>query len=975
MANPIIDTRNIIIPPGNVLGTYPSTGEEIWRNTQPVQTPLIPGPARSPPQSTTLPPVGGQQSTTNVTDVNLYAYMRGIYIDIVARNLRPNRQVYVFFDGKDVGKLIQQPNIIAVDNSEVITTTLGTPTSNITNGAVNIYTTEEVILVSNNNAQVVDSDLVDDTMRVGRARVLYAQSKSGGQLTYLYLSNTYDANNSVSGNSTVAVINSSTGIISNTQIIRESTNFLKKSRRYLENTLNGMSNEDIEEELAKNKAWRIDKKNVNEEDIVGTTITLLNGSNPGITRTIVSYNVSNGEIYLSSGFPGTFEASSNIIYTLDNVDPTINSNNTIIIDGVSAFVDNGAPDVVEAGLPTNISSTKLYTDETGTFVGTLYIPDPSVSEEYRFRVGEKLLRISDSPTNNPDNATTIAEYIFVAFGLSLDKRQVVFSGTSTSTRQTQPTPSGEGSSSNTSSGNVRTTKSGRRDPTAQSFYIDPQEYPNGFFTPYVDLFFANKGTLPIEVQIRAMVNGFPSSSDILPYATSILDSVHVNVSDAPNPNDPDTYTRFIFQSPIYLSPDTEYALVVITNDFDYDIYVSELGEKIIGSDRIVSEQPYLGSLFKSQNARTYTPIQLEDMMFVIHKCVFDTTGTVSYTEMKDRNYIRPRSRPVGTDFYAADAFELHSDAIEFPGTSLTYSYRAKTFSNNTFDATYTEFKPEKLIPLDVRKVINSPEYTSDKTFFMRVDLSTNSPDISPILYTNKQSLGVATTLINKLELNGSKVIIANTGNGYTSQNTSVIFNSDAGQGANAKVIIKSEPYLTGKIAYLNFDSEGSGYADNVTVTISSTDGNDAVVIVPSETDKSGGPAIARYISKTVTLAPEFEAGDLRVYLTAINPKEAIVNVYYKVRNKFDTEPIDDKYWMRMRRVPGIGEYTTGTTPIEYEYRPSLSSNNIIYSTDSATFDTFSQYKIKIVMSSTDTVLSKIPYIYEMIAIALPADTE
>lgn len=954
-----IDSRTITLLPGGSLGTYPQRQDDALFNMQQPQSMMVPVSPDTLVQTTTIPTQTSQLDINYVSDVNLYSYMRGISIDIVARNLRPNRRIYVFFDGKDVGKLIQQPNIIEVDNPEI-----ATPISNVSNGSVNINTTEEI---------VIDRASVDGPEVSGRSKILYVKQK--GEQTFLYINHISGAqSNSSNDVATIAVINNRTGQIANVVTQRHYSGILEKSRRYLEQRPDGMSVEDMRKELMKGRAWKINDVNrvdrANTPNLVGQTITLLNGGIPGETTTIVSYNVSNGEIYLAKGFPDIMP-SSNIIYTLDGVDPTLNSNNIIVIDGESVFVDNGAPDVVEAGSSTSSSTVKLYTDETGTFVGTLHIPNPIFSEDYRFRVGEKLLRISDSPTNNPDNATTIAEYVFVAFGLSLEKRQVIFSGFSTNENpltQPTPTPPVEGSSNNP--------RPKRKDPTAQSFYIDPEEYPNGFFTPFIDLFFANKGTLPIEVQIRPMVNGFPSSSEILPNAVCILDANAVKVSDTPDPNNSDTYTRFVFPSPVYLSPDMEYALVVTTNDFDYDIYVSELGEKIIGSDRIVSEQPYLGSLFKSQNAKTYTPIQLEDMMFVIHKCKFDSTGTISFTENKDINYTRPvytRTRDI--DMIPVDAIELHSDAVELPGTNLTYSYRAKTLSNNAFDVSYAEFKPEKKVLFDVRKVINSPAYDTDKSFFMRIDLSTTSPDISPIVYTSKQSLGATTTLINNMGLDTSRVLIANTGNGYTRQNTSVTFTANTGQGANAKVVIKSEPFQTGKIEFLQFDSLGYGYVDNVTVNISSTDGNGAVAIVTSETDKSGGPALARYISKTVTLAPEFEAGDLRVYVTAIKPKEADVNVYYKVRNKFDVETIDDKYWVRMEKVPGISNYTVDSEPIEFEYRPSLSSNNIIYSTDNASFDTFSQYKIKIVMSSTDTVLSKIPYIYEMIAIALPADTE
>jgi hypothetical protein len=127
-------------------------------------------------------------------------------------------------------------------------------------------------------------------------------------------------------------------------------------------------------------------------------------------------------------------------------------------------------------------------------------------------------------------------------------------------------------------------------------------------------------------------------------------------------------------------------------------------------------------------------------------------------------------------------------------------------------------------------------------------------------------------------------------------------------------------------------------------------------------------------SKTVKLAPEFNAGDLRVFLTAIKPLNSSVYVYYKVRNNYDNEPIDNKRWVKLVEKTGpAGElyYTTSGAPIELEYRPSFSSNTIVYSSSTATFNTFNEFKIKIVLSSLNTTLDKIPYVFDMRAIALP----
>ena len=51
---------------------------------------------------------------------------------------------------------------------------------------------------------------------------------------------------------------------------------------------------------------------------------------------------------------------------------------------------------------------------------------------------------------------------------------------------------------------------------------------------------------------------------------------------------------------------------------------------VSGSNRFVSRQPHMGSLFKSQNNTTWIAVQSQDLKFKLHKATFSTTtGTVT----------------------------------------------------------------------------------------------------------------------------------------------------------------------------------------------------------------------------------------------------------------------------------------------------------------------------------------------------------
>ena len=165
---------------------------------------------------------------------------------------------------------------------------------------------------------------------------------------------------------------------------------------------------------------------------------------------------------------------------------------------------------------------------------------------------------------------------------------------------------------------------GSNDPLAQTFIVN--EY-GGAFIPKVDLFFAAKDkNLPVWVEIRTVVNGYPGPK-ILPFGRKLLEPSEINLDVFTSA----TPTTFTFDSPVFLQQGVEYCVVVLSQSIDYRIWISQLGELDVGgTNRIVSKQPHLGVLFKSQNNSTWNSVQAEDLKFTLYKCDFSTTsGTVT----------------------------------------------------------------------------------------------------------------------------------------------------------------------------------------------------------------------------------------------------------------------------------------------------------------------------------------------------------
>jgi hypothetical protein len=493
------------------------------------------------------------------------------------------------------------------------------------------------------------------------------------------------------------------------------------------------------------------------------------------------------------------------------------------------------------------------------------------------------------------------------------------------------------------------------DPIAQSFYVSAKDHKDGVFISSVDMYFKNKGDLPIELQIRPMENGYPSSNTVIPGASVMLESEDINISELPNTSNDMTMTRFAFPSPVYLNSGYDYSFVVITDDYAYDFYLSELGKQVLGGTTYISKQPFLGSLFKSQNERTWNAIQDEDIMFKMNMCVFNPVdGSIYLNENKSKI----------SSNVVYDSIEIQSDAIELPSTKMTYKYKGTSNTTGELDDQFTTISPDKKTDLSIRKVVTDANNTN--SFDLHVDLHTDNSDVSPMFFQNRQNFVAIENHINSTGLSYDKFTITNTGTGYT-ENASVTITSNIGYGANAY----AEVY-EGNVINIIVDNAGTGYVDNAFAIIEGS-GTGAEVEIITEVGASGGPSWARYISKTVTLVEGFDAGDLRVFLTANKPAGSNVQVYYKVRNWLDPEKIDDKYWNRMVQKTGEFTYSVDGEQIEYEYRPSLTSNNIVYSTDLATYKTFNQFVIKVTLSSIDTVPSKIPYVYDLRAIALPED--
>jgi hypothetical protein len=967
-----------------------------------------------------------------VRDISIIPYMRGLEIDFIGYKLRPQRRVWLYFDNNRIDQYIQRPNIIETTTynptikdiksgnrewiriKDSVARVLHIETNEDT-GTTRIYTAEFVNPVTIDTQDVITSLNTSYRNEVSSYSHFSGRLRSGSNNTSLLLS--FDANSETDdyyvGNTITLVSGTKAGeaveIIGYNCATR--TAFVNAGLVDVpENTIYSIGDARI--------GWTISKTQANYVTSRGFISGVFHFPDPSISdfkvrtgerifrildndRNDIKTTTTKAEYKFVSN--GLNVDQSQIIErqittdTFTNVDiiqpptPTPTVTPTRSATPTPSSTVTATPTPTRTRTPTRTpSSTSAVTPtptRTGTPTSTL-LPEPGTPTPTPTRTDtptSTLLPEPGTPTPTPTRTDTPTSTLLPEPGTPTPTP----TRTGTPTGTVAPTPTGTPTRSPTPSpSNVElsfcedlsnffefegglfyfdgdatfTWESlcipGYDDPIAQSFSVSSLEYPNGLYLTSVDLFFRNRGELlPIELQIRPMVNGYPSSFDVVPGSSVILEPEQVNVSELPRANDPRTATRFTFSSPVYLPSGADYAIVLITDDYGYDYYVAEKGEKILGSERVISQQPFLGSLFKSQNQRTWTAIQDEDMMFILNKAEFNTgSGSVVFREKKNNT----------TEDTIFDSLHVRSDSIQLSSTSVDYEYKITPNFTRRLQNAYNKFFADRRHDLTERAVIESDEFK--KSFDMRINLSTRDRNVSPTVFQNRQNVVTIENIINDTNITPDKVNIINPGTGYTS-NAALLFVSEVGIGANGWAIANT---TTGGLEEVVLDSFGKNYVDNVDVVIIG-DGEGAQIEVSTETRSTGGPSLTRYISRTVTLADGIDAGDLRVLLTAKRPKESDIQVYYKTKNSQDFDEIDTKNWIRMVQKTGQFAYSVDDEKIEYEFRPSLTSNNIVYQTEFNSYNNFNQFKIKIVLASSGTTADKIPYVYDIRAIALPGD--
>lgn len=607
-------------------------------------------------------------------------------------------------------------------------------------------------------------------------------------------------------------------------------------------------------------------------------------------------------------------------------------------------------------------SSELISNNHGEIEGSFFIPS---SPTNRFRAGTREFKLLDISKNDDASALSRTSLNYTAQG-TLDTRQK----TITSTRITQTRTRRW----------TETTRVRNRDPLAQSFTVNK---PSGMFVTKVQTYFKTKdSTVPVELQIRPMVNGIPSATEIIGNASKFLNPSSVNLPSSQTQTGVlASPTTFEFDEPIFLNPDTDYAIVLLAESIDYNAYVAETYAFELGStEKRISRQPSMGSLFKSQNGKTWEPDQTKDLMFKIFQAEFDTAGGYAVFENAPVESEALEQNPfftVSGDATITMLFPNHgydvSDTIVISGLEASTSYNGIQGSQINGTRTVTAVDGfgltfEAAATASSGGRIGGEGIVADRQVQFDIitpNFTTLQPDDTSLTFQSKMTTGKSLAAVTgqqvryQKDANWSSEVVVNDEN-YL--NAPRLIAKTANETAELGSGVKSLEFkvqmdtVRGDVSPLIdaqrlsvttqnnlIDNQASGAASGFNVPLSYV----------AETVAFGGSSLAKHITSVANL--EESAVGLKVMISAVKPSGSDFDLYYRTAN--DGVNIFEVDWTLQS-----AEQTIAPDPNNFrDYR-------FLVGGDGGSLDPFTQYQFKIVMRSNNSSL--VPVFKDLRAIAL-----
>ena len=624
--------------------------------------------------------------------------------------------------------------------------------------------------------------------------------------------------------------------------------------------------------------------------------------------------------------------------------------------------------------------SNLISDTNGNITGSFFIPSTT---SLKFRTGELPFELLDVSTYDLTAAITRAKTTFVSSGVLetrqrtfLTTRHITLSGGGNTRQFRDAGPSGDGGGSGSAPDG---------DPLAQTFFVDER---SGIFATKIDIRFSQKPTsgVPVFVELRAVVNGYPSSSQIYPGST-----VYKAPSSITTSTDATAITTFEFDEPIYL-PYGEHSIVVGSDSNKYKVYIAETYQFQLGTtEKRVNRQPTLGSLFKSQNSRTWEADQTKDLTFQLYRANFDTAGGYAIMENVDiaptllsgtRQFGGLRSNPLTTTNSSAVVQVSHpnhgfdqGDKVTIAGAVDTGGITAANIngSRTIVDVDGTGYTFTAGASASSSTTGGGSAITATHQAMGDIAYPLLGEPLLPLL-TGLTYEAKFTTGVSYAHVGGSSQVAYTKDTSYNAieDRKEIRFTAPRliANSENETASMASAKSFTAKVNFTTTDSKVSPVIDMqraaITMINNIVDRPAAAAVVGSfnqpistfvaESDPDDGSSLAKHLTNVVGL--EESARGLKVILAATRPNEAEIELWYRTNSAGE---IGDASWAEASIEGGVTPASdeSGFVFKDYEY---------LVGGLGGSEDDFTEFQLKIVMNSSNS--SKIPVIRDLRAIAL-----
>lgn len=596
----------------------------------------------------------------------------------------------------------------------------------------------------------------------------------------------------------------------------------------------------------------------------------------------------------------------------------------------------------------NTPTTNLLSDANGKLEGSFFLPHTA---DVKFACGDRTFTLIDISANNEEDCTSIADAKYYAQGITIHRQQTVLS--------TRLVDLAVGTNVVSLGERVETRRRGK-DPLAQSFIVEDLE---GVFITSIKVRFQSKpaaGATPVVAQLRPMVNGSPSADRIVPGSTVFKPPSAITVSA-----DGTSVTTFTFDEPVYLTGNEEFAIVLLSDSNEYNVYVAEAGEFILGStEKKLTKQATLGSLFKSQNARTWEPDQTKDLTFELMRAQFATSGSAiiensSPPMVNAFNNISTTNSSATITIRLNDHGFIVGDDVLIQGAAAVGGIAANNI-NGVRTITAIDGDNIQFVSGSSQTATSSTTGGGNFTLERQNMFETMLVKVENILPPSTK-LDLSARLTSGKSLAGNETAYQKE-TSYTSYpiNRNVYFstpkllstkrNSDVNLGAN----IRSSTF---KVDFTSVSDKVTPVVDMQRTSVSTIhnriDQNNAINVV-AETNARGGSSLAKHLTRPVTLAEK--AKGLKIMLSANKPSAASFEVYYRTNN---TGRLLDQDFILITPESAMPSDDNPSIYRDYRYLPGGIGGNL---------DDFDQFQVKIVMKSTNS--AKAPRFGDLRIIAL-----